>query len=116
MQTPIFLGLFSGIFVCFYIQNFGNPTKFVQSFILYGLVFSIIVFLFLSLKIFYISFIKKSSLKFLIELLFIGLFTYIYCIIIFHFRGLSFKHNHFIYLALLFVFIHVLLELCGVFK
>jgi hypothetical protein len=112
---PIFLGLFSGILVCLYIQNFGNIKTFVEPFILYGIVFSIIVFLFLSLKIFHTAFVKKSPLKFLLEILFIGLFTYIYCILVYHFRGLSFKHTHFIYLSLLFMFIHLLLELCDVF-
>ena len=115
-MLPIFFGLFSGIIVCLYIQNFGKSKTFIEPFILYGIVFSIIVFLFLSLKIFHVSFIKKSSLKFLLELLFIGLFGYFYCIIIYHFRGLSFKHTYFIYLSLLFAFIHLLLELCGIFK
>ena len=115
-MLPIFFGLFSGVLVCLYIQNYGNSKTFIEPFILYGIVFSIIVFLFLSLKIFHNQFIKKYPLTFLIELLFIGLFGYFYCILIYHFRGLSFKHNHFIYLSLLFVFIHTLLELCGVFK
>jgi hypothetical protein len=116
IMLPIFFGIFSGILVCLYIQNFGNPSNFIEPFILYGIVFSIIVFLFLSSKIFHVSFIKKSPLKFLLEILFILLITYIYCIIIYHFRGLSIKHTHFIYLSLFFVFIHLLLELCAVFK
>jgi len=115
-MLPIFLGLFSGILVCLYIQNFGNSTKFIEPFILFGLVFSIIVFLFLSLKIFHYSFIKKSPFKFFIELLFVGLFGYFYSYIIFYFRGLFIIYINFIYLSLLFVFIHVLLELCNVFK
>ena len=115
-MLPIFIAIFSGILICLYIQNFGNPKTFIEPFILYGVVFSIIVFLFLSLKIFHVSFIKKSSFKFLLEILFILSFTYIYCILIYHFRGLYMKHTHFLYFSLLCVFIHVLLELCNLYK
>jgi hypothetical protein len=115
-MLPIFLGLFSGIIVCLYIQYFLKPSTFVEPFIVYGLVFSIIVFLFLSLKIFHYQYIKKSPLKFLTELLFIGLFGYFYSYFISHFREIKIQHKFFIILSLLFVFIHILLELCGAFK
>lgn len=116
-MLPIFFGLFSGIIVCLYIQNFGKSKTFIEPFILYGIVFSIIVFLFLSLKIFHVSFIKKSSLKFLLELLFIGLFSYLFCIGFYYFRGMSIKKDniHFIVGSIFFIIIHILIELTGLY-
>jgi len=63
------------------------------------------------MKILHTSFIKKNILNFFGESLFIGIFTYMYCMIVYSFRGLPMNHNGFIGLTLFFVVIHFLLEL-----
>lgn len=112
------IGLITGLIVCLYIHNFiKTPTliNFIEPFFLFGIVFFLVVFIYLSLKIFYIGFIKKSF-KFLLELLFIGLFCYLYFAIIYYFRGKHIDMKYLIYSTLLFIFIHILLELSGTFK
>lgn len=116
-MLPIIFGLFCGIIVCIYIQyNIKNSLfiEFIDSFIVYGSVFFLVVFGFLSLKIFHFQFIQKSFFRFLFEILFIGVFSYIYFILAYYLRGISIdKHHHyFIYFSLFFIVVHILLELC----
>lgn len=108
LALPIIIGLFAGISVCLFIEN---PKTFIHSFILFGTIFSLVVFGYLAMKILHTSFIKKNILKYLGESLFIALFTYIYCVIVYYFRGLSMNQPAFVGLSILFVIIHLMLEL-----
>jgi hypothetical protein len=108
LTLPIIIGLVAGISVCLFIEN---PKTFIHSFILFGTIFSLLVFGYLAMKILHTSFIKKNILKFLGESLFIAIFTYMYCIIVYSFRGLPMNHFAFTGLTLLFVVIHLMLEL-----
>ena len=108
LTLPIIIGLVSGISVCLFIEN---PKTFIHSFILFGTIFSLVVFGYLAMKILHTSFIKKNILKYLGESLFIALFTYIYCVIVYSFRGLPMNQPAFIGLSVLFVIIHFMLEL-----
>jgi hypothetical protein len=108
LALPIILGIIFGIIVCIFIEN---PKTFIHPFILFGTVFSLIVFGYLAMKILHTSFIKKNISKYLGESLFIGIFTYMYCIIVYSFRGLPINHVAFTGLTILFVVIHFMLEL-----
>ena len=114
------IGLVLGIITCFFIKsmNLSKLTKFIESFILFGMVYIVVVFIYFSFKKYHFSFIKKNLLKYLIELLFIGIFSYFYFILIYYFRGISIEkdHKYFILLCLLFIIIHTLFELSGVYK
>jgi len=114
------IGLMLGIITCFFINSIKSSklSKFIESFILFGMVYIVIVFIYFSLKKNNFSFIKKNLLKYLIELLFIGLFSYFYFILIYYFRGISIEtdHKYFIILSLSFILIHTLFELSGVYK
>jgi len=112
MYTPIIIGTIIGIITCFFIKN---PKTFIEPYIVFGSVYFIIVFSYISLKVGRLSFIKKNPLKFLLELLFIGLFTYLYCILIYYFRGISIKKDniYFILGSILFIIVHILIEIAG---
>ena len=116
MIISIITGIIIGIIICLYLQNF-KPSAFIESFIIFGIVLSLVVFSYLAFKIGHVSFIKKNKLKFLAELLFIGIFTYVYFILIYYFRRNSIKndHHHFINFSIVFIIIHILLEVCGVY-
>lgn len=117
---PIVIGLVLGIITCFFINsmNLSKLSKFIESFILFGMVYIVVVFIYFSFKKNNFSFIKKNLLKYLIELLVIGIFSYFYFILIYYFRGISIQkdHKYFILLCLLFIIIHTLFELSGVYK
>jgi hypothetical protein len=112
--VAIVLGIIAGFLTCLFIKN---PSTFREAYIIFGSVYFLIVFGYIALKIRHVSFIKKNPLKFLLELLFIALFTYLYCILVYHFRGLSIKKNnfYFILLSVLFIIIHTLIELAGMY-
>jgi CDP-diglyceride synthetase len=113
------IGVISGILLCIYIHNFikiPSLSNFIEPFIIFTFIVFLIVFSYLSLKNFHIQIIKKIPFHFLLELLFLGLFSYLYFIIIYYFRGVHFKKLHIIYVCLLFILIHILLELSGAYK
>jgi len=113
------LGLFIGILICLYIHIFiQNPSlyNFIEPFIIFSFIVFLIVFSYLSLKNFHVQIIKKIPFHFLLELLFLGLFSYIYFFMIYYFRGITIKKMHIIYLSLLFIIFHILLELSGAYK
>jgi CDP-diglyceride synthetase len=113
------LGLFIGIVICLYIHNFiktPSLTNFIEPFIIFGFVLFLVIFIYLSLKIFHLQFIKKMPFHFLLELFFLGFFSYLYFFIIYYFRGISIKKMRIIYLSLLFIIFHILLELSGGYK
>lgn len=120
MQLPILLGLFSGIITCLYVEYIiKKPTlkNFIEPYILFGIVYFLIVFIYLTIKVFHKSFIKKKPFEFFIELIFIGIFSYLFFIIIYYFRGLPLKRDHsiIVYFSIVFVIIHLLLELSGMY-
>lgn len=110
------VGLFIGILICLYINIIKTPTlsNFIEPFIIFGIVMFLVVFIYLSLKIWYFKFIKKMPFYFLLELLFLGLFCYGYFFIIYYFRDIPMKKIY-IY-VLFFIVVHILLELSGAFK
>jgi hypothetical protein len=113
------LGLFIGIIICFYIHNFiqqPSLSNFIEPFIIFTFIVFLIVFSYLSLKNFHIQIIKKIPFHFLLELLFLGLFSYIYFFMIYYFRGIHINLLHIIYFSSIFVFIHILLELSGAYN
>ena len=117
--SEIVYAIILGIIICFYIHNFiKSPTlfNFIEPFIIFGFVLFLVVFIFLSLKNFHSWFIKKMPFHFLLELLFIGLFSYLYFIIIYYFRGIRVKKMHIVYVYLVFIIIHILLELSGAYN
>jgi len=119
MYTIYIISLIIGILICFYIHNFiQTPSlfNFIEPFIIFTFIVFLIVFIYLSLKIFHIQMIKKIPFYFLLELLFLGLFSYIYFFMIYYFRGITIKKMHIIYLSLLFIIFHILLELSGAYK
>jgi hypothetical protein len=118
-NTPIIIGIIIGIFICLYIHNFiktPSLSNFIEPYIIFGTIMCLVVFIYLSLKIFHIQIIKKIPFHFLLELLFLGLFSYIYFFMIYYFRGIRIKKMNIIYLSLLFVVFHILLELSGTYK
>lgn len=118
-NTPIILGIITGILICLYIHNFiqtPSLSNFIEPFIIFGIVFFLIIFIYLSLKNFHFHFIKKMPFYFLSELLFFGFFCYFYFFMIYYFRGIALKKLHIFYLSSIFVFIHILLELSGSYK
>ena len=115
----LILGIISGILICFYIHNFiQNPSlyNFIEPFIIFTFIVFLIVFIYLSLKNFHIQIIKNIPFHFLLELLFLGLFSYIYFFMIYYFRGIIIKKMNIIYLSLIFIVFHILLELSGAYK
>jgi len=110
----IIFGIIAGLLTIPFIKN---VPIFRESYIIFGSVYFLIVFGCLALKIRRVSFIKQNLLKFLLELLFIGLFTYLYCILIYYFRGLSIKKDHvyFVMGSLLFIIVHTLIEVAGIY-
>jgi uncharacterized BrkB/YihY/UPF0761 family membrane protein len=114
MYTPIIIGILVGILTCLFIKN---PKTFVEPYIIFGSVYFVIVFSYISLKIARLSFIKKNPLHFLLELLVIGLFSYLFCIIFYYFRGMSIKKDniHFIVGSIFFIIIHILMEISGLY-
>lgn len=113
------IGLITGIIVCIYIHTFiQKPTisNFIEPYIIFGIVMFLVVFIYLSLQNFHVQIIKKIPFYFLLELIFIGFFSYLYFYIIYYFRGISMNMIHMFYLSFLFVFIHILLELSGTYK
>ena len=120
MQTPILWGLFSGIITCLYVEYIiKKPTlnNFIEPYILYGMIYFLIVFIYLTIKVFHISFIRKKPFEFFIELIILGVFSYLFVIMIYYFRGLPLKRDHskIVYLTIVFVIIHILLELSGMY-
>lgn len=118
-NTPVILGIITGILICFYIHNFiqtPSLSNFIEPFIIFGIVFFLIIFIYLSLKNFHIQIIKKIPFHFLLELLFLGLFSYVYFFMIYYFRGIRINKLHLIYLSSIFVIIHILFELSGSYK
>lgn len=116
-MIPILVGIIFGIITI--ITNTLTHTltsSFIENFIIFGSVYFLVVFFYLSLKIGYTSFIQKSPLKFFTELVFIGLFGFIYCILIYYFRGMPPNMNIVLYFSLLFIVAHILLELSHSFK
>ena len=112
-------GLFIGILICLYIHNFikkPSLSNFIEPYIIFGIVMFLVVFIYLSLKNFHIQIIKKIPFYFLLELLFVGFFCYFYFFIIYYFRGIPINVLNIVYLSLLFVLIHILLELSGAYK
>jgi hypothetical protein len=119
MYTIYIISLIIGILICFYIHNFiQTPSlfNFIEPFIIFTFIVFLIVFIYLSLKNFHIQIIKKIPFYFLLELIFVGFFCYFYFFIIYYFRGITIKKMHIIYLSLLFIFFHILLELSGAYK
>jgi hypothetical protein len=115
----ILYAIIIGIIICLYIHHFiKTPTlsNFIEPFIVFGFILFLVIFIYLSLKKFDIVFIKKMPFYFLLELLFVGLFSYFYFIIIYYFRGIPVKKIHIVYLSLLFIFLHILLQLSGTYK
>ena len=114
IALSIILGIVAGLLTIPFIKNI---PIFRESYVIFGSVYFIIVFGYISLKIGRLSFIKNNLLRFLLELLFIGLFTYFYCILIYYFRGLSIKKDHvyFVIGSLLFVIVHTLIEVAGLY-
>jgi hypothetical protein len=118
-NIPLILGIIIGIIICLYIHNFiKTPSlfNFIEPFIIFTFVVFLIVFIYLSLNNFHIHFIKKMPFYFLLELLFIGFFSYIYFFMIYYFRGIRINILHIIYLSSIFVIIHILFELSGAYK
>ncbi len=119
MYTISIIGIIIGILICLYIHHFiKNPSlsNFIEPYIVFGFILFLIVFIYLSLKIFYFKFIEKMPFHFLLELLFVGLFSYFYFIIIYYFRGIRVKKLYIFYFSILFIIIHFLLELSGTYK
>lgn len=119
MYTIYIIGLITGILICFYIHNFikiPSLYNFIEPFIIFTFIVFLIVFVYLSLINFHIQIIKKIPFHFLLELLFLGLFSYIYFFMIYYFRGIPINILHMIYLSSMFVIIHVLFELSGAYK
>ena len=119
-HVPILWGLFSGIITCLYVEYMTkNPTlnNFIEPYILYGIIYFLIVFIYLTIKVFHKSFILRYPFEFFIELIFIGIFSYLFFIMIYYFRDLPLKRDHskIVYFAILFVIIHILLELSGMY-
>lgn len=119
-HVPILWGLFSGILTCLYVEYMiKTPTlnNFIEPYILYGIIYFLIVFIYLTIKVFHKSFILKYPFEFLIELFFIGIFSYFFFIMIYYFRDLPLKRDHskIVYFAIVFVIIHILLELSGMY-
>jgi uncharacterized BrkB/YihY/UPF0761 family membrane protein len=114
MYTPITIGIIVGIITCFFIKN---PKTFIEPYIVFGSIYFIIVFSYISLKVSRLSFIKKNPLHFLLELLFIGLFSYLFCIIFYYFRGMSIKKDniHFVVGSIFFIIVHILIEISGLY-
>jgi len=113
------IGIIIGIVVCICIEIFiqkPSLSNFIEPYIIFLIVFFLVVFSYLSLKNFHIQIIKKIPFHFLLELLFLGLFSYLYFIIIYYFRGIYMNTIHIFYLSIIFVFIHILLELSGAYK
>jgi hypothetical protein len=112
--VAVIFGIIAGLLTCLFIKN---PSTFCEAYIIFGSVYFLIVFGYIALKIQHISFIKKNPMRFLFELLFIALFTYLYCILVYHLRGLSIKKDnlYFILLSVLFIIIHTLIELAGMY-
>ena len=73
----IILGLIAGTILCVFLSNSNsiNSMNFIKPFIIFVFVFSFVVFLYLSIKNSYVSFMQKNPSKFLFETLFIGLLT-----------------------------------------
>ena len=118
-MIALIIGVIIGIVICIYIENFIQKptlTNFIEPYFIFGFVFFLVVFIYLSLKNFHIEIIKKMPFHFLLELLFLGLFSYLYFIIIYYFRGITIKKMHIIYISLLFILFHILLELSGSYK
>ena len=120
MQVPILWGLFSGILTCLYVEYMiKTPTlnNFIEPYILYGMIYFLIVFIYLTIKVFHKSFIQRHPFEFFIELIFIGIFSYLFFIMIYYFRSLPLKRDHskIVYFAIIFVIIHILLELSGMY-
>jgi hypothetical protein len=120
MYTATIIGLFSGIITCLYVENIiKTPTlsNFIEPYILFGIVYFLVVFIYLTIKVFHISFIRKKPFDFFIELIFLGIFSYLFPILIYYFRGLPMKRDHMkiVYLTIIVIFIHVLLELSGMY-
>ena len=110
------LGIITGIIICLCIHNFiqyPSLSNFIEPFIIFTFIVFLIVFIYLSLKNFHIQIIKNIPFHFLLELLFLGLFSYVYFFMIYYFRGIRINKLHVIYLSLLFTIFHILLELSG---
>jgi len=113
------IGVISGILLCIYIHNFikiPSLSNFIEPFIIFTFIVFLIVFSYLSLKNFHIQIIKKIPFHFLLELLFLGLFSYIYFFMVYYFRGIPINVMYVIYLSSIFVIIHILFELSGAYK
>ena len=121
MYTATVFGLFSGLFTCLYVEYIIKTptlTNFIEPYILYGMIYFLVVFIYLTIKVFHISFIRKKPFEFFIELFILGFFSYLFVIIIYYFRGLPLKRDHskIVYLTIVFVIMHILLELSGMYK
>lgn len=117
--SEIIYAIILGIIICLYIHNFiqfPSLSNFIEPFIIFSFIVFLIVFIYLSLKNFHFQIIKKIPFHFLLELLFLGIFSYLYFYIIYYFRGITIKKLHIIYLSLLFIVFHILLELSGAYK
>lgn len=119
-HVPILWGLFSGIITCLYIEYMiKTPTlnNFIEPYILYGMIYFLIVFIYLTIKVFHKSFIQRHPFEFFIESIILGVFSYLFVIMIYYFRGLHLKRDHskIVYLTIVFVIIHILLELGGMY-
>ena len=113
--VAIVLGIIVGVLTIPFIKNF---STFSEAYIMFMSVYFLIVFGYIALKIWRVSFIKNNPMRFLLELLFIALFTYYYCIIVYYFRDISIKKDHFYFImcSVLFIIIHILIELSGVYN
>uniref|UniRef100_A0A6C0D3G8 Uncharacterized protein n=1 Tax=viral metagenome TaxID=1070528 RepID=A0A6C0D3G8_9ZZZZ len=114
MQIPIIIGIIIGILTCLLIKN---PKTFVDPFIVFGFVYFFVVFIFLTIKIGHTKFIRKNPLKYFWEVLFIGLITYLYLLLVYYFRGVLIMKDHpyFILFSLLMIAVHTLVELSGLY-
>ena len=91
--SEIIYAIILGIIICFYVETNIQPSlsNFIEPFIIFTFIVFLVVFIYLSLKIFHVEIIKKMPFHFLLEILFLGLFSYLYFVIIYYFRGITFK-------------------------
>lgn len=114
MQGPIILGIIIGIITCFFIKN---PKTFIEPYLLFGMVYFIVVIIYVSLKIRYTKFITKHPWRFFTETLILGIFTYVYFYIVYHFRSLSIikDHPYFVFFTIFAIIVNTLFEIMGLY-
>jgi hypothetical protein len=111
---PIILGIIVGLLTCIFIKN---PKTFIEPYIVFGMAYFIVVITYVSLKIGHIKFITKHPVRFFIETLILGIFTYVFFYIVYHFRGLAVAKDHpyFVFFTLFAIIVNTLFELMGLY-